>query len=211
MKKELILIGGGGHCRSCIDVIEKENTYRIAGIVDKRGKVGTRVLAYEILASDEELDTLAGEHKTFFITIGQIKSGSKRKELFEKLKALGVEIPVIISPLADVSKHARIQEGTIVMHGAHVNAGAEIGKNCIINTCAIIEHDCKVGDHCHISTGSILNGECLVGEGAFIGSNCVLSNNIVIAGNSVIGAGSVVIRRIDEAGTYVGNPVRRIL
>ena len=32
--KKIILIGGGGHCKSCIDVIEQEGKYRIAGIVD---------------------------------------------------------------------------------------------------------------------------------------------------------------------------------
>ena len=35
--KELILIGGGGgHCRSCIDVIEQEQKFKIAGIIDKK-------------------------------------------------------------------------------------------------------------------------------------------------------------------------------
>ena len=34
MKEEIILIGGGGHCKSCIDVIEQEGKYQIAGIVD---------------------------------------------------------------------------------------------------------------------------------------------------------------------------------
>lgn len=34
MKPKLILIGGGGHCHSAIDVIEEEGRYQIAGIVD---------------------------------------------------------------------------------------------------------------------------------------------------------------------------------
>ena len=36
MKPKIILIGGGGHCKSVIDVIEEENKYIIAGIVDKK-------------------------------------------------------------------------------------------------------------------------------------------------------------------------------
>ena len=35
---ELIIIGSGGHALSCIDVIERENKYKIAGIVDKKKK-----------------------------------------------------------------------------------------------------------------------------------------------------------------------------
>jgi FlaA1/EpsC-like NDP-sugar epimerase len=34
--KKIILIGGGGHSKSCIDVIENENKYKIVGIVDKK-------------------------------------------------------------------------------------------------------------------------------------------------------------------------------
>jgi len=33
MKEKIILIGGGGHCKSCIDVIEQEGRFIIAGIV----------------------------------------------------------------------------------------------------------------------------------------------------------------------------------
>ena len=31
---KLLLIGAGGHCQSCIEVIEQNNKYLIAGIVD---------------------------------------------------------------------------------------------------------------------------------------------------------------------------------
>ena len=34
--KKIIVLGGGGHCKSCIDVIENENKYKIIGIVDKK-------------------------------------------------------------------------------------------------------------------------------------------------------------------------------
>ena len=33
--KEIILIGGGGHCKSVIDVIELEGQFLIGGIVDR--------------------------------------------------------------------------------------------------------------------------------------------------------------------------------
>ena len=36
--KSIVLIGGGGHCRSCIDVVEEEDKHRIVGIVDLETK-----------------------------------------------------------------------------------------------------------------------------------------------------------------------------
>ena len=32
--KKIILIGGGGHCRSCIDVIESTKMFKIIGIIN---------------------------------------------------------------------------------------------------------------------------------------------------------------------------------
>ena len=41
--KQIILIGGGGHCKSCIDVIENGNKYKIRGIIDKKKKFSTKL------------------------------------------------------------------------------------------------------------------------------------------------------------------------
>lgn len=195
--KKIILLGGGGHCKSCIDVVETENSFRIAGIVDVKEKLHQKVLDYEIIASDEDLLALAKEYKFFLITIGQIKSPERRIEKFEYLKKLGATFPVIISPIAHVSKHSSIGAGTIIMHNAVVNAGATIGENCVINTGAIIEHDAIIGDHCHISTGAIINGGTIIKEKTFFGSNSMAREYIEIGENSLIGGGISVKRSVN--------------
>ena len=55
------------------------------------------------------------------------------------LNQLNYSLPFIISPTGYVSKHAKIGEGTIVMHNTIVNANARIGKNCIINNKSLIK------------------------------------------------------------------------
>ena len=133
MKEKIILIGGGGHCKSCIDVIEQERTFQIAGIVDLPEKLHQKILGHEIIATDDDLPRLADEYENFLITLGQIKGPEKRIRIFQTLKESGAKLPVIISPFAYVSKHAKIGDGTIIMHHALINAGAKIGSNCIIN------------------------------------------------------------------------------
>ena len=189
---DIILVGGGGHCRSVIDVIELENKYQIAGIVDKEDRLGLSILGYEVIGSDDDLQKLTSEYRYAVITIGQLESAGLRIKLFEAVKNAGFIMPPIISPLAYISKYAVIGEGTVVMHGSIVNTNAQVGENCIINTRAIVEHDCKVGDNCHISTGAILNGDVHVGNNCFIGSNAVTRQSVVIAENSFVKAGSVV-------------------
>jgi sugar O-acyltransferase (sialic acid O-acetyltransferase NeuD family) len=189
MKEKIVLIGGGGHCRSVIDVIELTNKYEIIGIVDTKENIGKKVLDYEVIACDDDLETIFQTCKNAVITVGQIKSNQIRVKLFEKLTKIGFNLPIIISPLAYVSKHSCIDEGTIVMHHALINVNVKIGKNCIINTKALIEHDCIIEDNCHISTASVLNGGVVVKENTFFGSNSVSKEYITIEG--FIKAGSL--------------------
>jgi sugar O-acyltransferase (sialic acid O-acetyltransferase NeuD family) len=193
--QNLILIGGG-HCKSCIDVIEQDGVYQIAGIVDVSEKLHQKILGYEIIATDDDLPQLAEEYENFLISLGQIKSPGKRIRIFQILKESGTKLPIIVSPLAYVSRHAEIAEGTIVMHHALVNAGAQIVSNCIINTKALIEHDAVIGNHCHIATDAVINGGVKVGSGTFFGSNAVTREYIEIGENSIIGCGAKITKDI---------------
>lgn len=154
----IILIGGGGHCISCIDVIEAENKYKIVGILDSKEKVGQKVSGYKIIGSDEMISELLSQTNYFLITIGQMTPYSKRDGIFSYLKEIGAKIATVVSPLAYVSHNAKIGVGTIVMHGAIINAGVSVGDNCIINSMALIEHEAFVENNCHISTGVVING-----------------------------------------------------
>ena len=192
--KKLILIGGGGHCKACIDVIEKGKLYNVAGIVDLPQKMDSSILGYPYIGTDEDLPTLIQQFPYALISLGQIESPTRRIELFSQLKRLDVEFPLICSPIAYISPHAEVGEGTIVLHNAIINAGAKIGKNCIINTRAVVEHDAIVEDHCHISAGAVINGEARVGYGSFIGSGAITKECITISPNSFIKANSLVHR-----------------
>ena len=190
IQKPLILIGGGGHCKSVIDAAESAG-YAILGILDKPELVGTNVLNYKVIGVDDDIPQYV-DKATFVITVGQIKSPAIRQKLDGLVKQAGGRLATIVARDAYVSKYATIGEGTVVMHKAFVNSGAKIGRNCIINTMANIEHGCGIGDFCHISTGAIVNGDTKVGKNSFVGSGSVLYNGIVIKEDSVISAGTIV-------------------
>lgn len=197
MKEKIILIGGGGHCKSCIDVIEQEDRFTIAGIVDMPEKKQHNVLDYPVIGADADLAELIKSFPNVLITLGQIKSPARRMELFNDLIQMGARFPMIQSPLAYVSPHAQVAEGTIVMHHALINAGASVGRNCIINTKALVEHDAVIEDHCHISTGAVVNGGVKIGSGSFFGSGAVSEEYTSIPSNSFIKANSLY-RKSDE-------------
>ena len=188
---KILLIGAGGHARSCIDVLEEENQFEIAGLVEKGESLSNESLDYPVIGTDDDLNDLRKQYKYALITVGQIQSPAIRVKLYQTLIELDFTLPTIISPKAYVSKHAQIGKGSIVMHGSIVNANAKIGKNCIINNHSLIEHDAIIGDHCHIATGAIINGEVSVGHETFIGSGVVTKQCISIGNNCIVAAGII--------------------
>ena len=193
--EKIILIGGGGHCHACIDVIKLQGFFEVAGIIES-SEINSKssVLEYPVIGTDNDLKKYISQYKNVLITIGQIKRSSRRLTLFNLCKELGGIFPVIISPRAYISPNATIQEGTIVMHSATVNMGAAIGSNCIINSHALIEHDVSVGNHTHISTGAIINGNSQIGDECFVGSGSLVRNGIKVENNCLIGMGQTVLQ-----------------
>ena len=190
MKKKLIIIGAGGHAKSCIDVIENQGKFKIYGIIDKGNK--KRLLNYKVLGNEKELPTIRKRIDHAFIAIGHLKNNSVRLKIQKLLKKYSFKLPIIISKKAHVSKNSKIGEGTIVMHNCLVNSCATIGKNCIINSGAIIEHDTNIQDNVHVSTNSTVNGSVLIGQNSFIGSGSVIRQNIKIKNNSFVKANSFI-------------------
>lgn len=173
--------------------------YLISGIVQPLTDGLEPVLGYPILGSDDDLPALLAETPQALITVGQIKSPETRIRLFDLLKSYSAELPVVKSPSAYCSNHAKLGEGSILMHGGVINANTRIGANCIINSQALIEHDVLIADHCHISTGVRVNGGVCVGRGSFIGSGAVLREGIKIGNGVIIGAGQVVLHDIPDS------------
>ncbi|SVD35091.1 uncharacterized protein METZ01_LOCUS387945, partial [marine metagenome] len=120
--------------------------FKVAGLVEKDiTNIQQENFGYPIIGTDDDLQVFRKKYNYALITVGQIKNPRIRIKLFKQLQKMNYTLPVIISPKAYVSKYAQIDYGTIVMHGAIVNANARIGKNCIINNKTLIEHDAVIG------------------------------------------------------------------
>ena len=210
MKQKLILIGAGGHCKSCIDVIESTELYEILGILDLPHLVGTSICGYPIIGTDADIPKFIKKGVVFLITVGQITHATLRTELYNKVHKAHGSCATIIAKTAHVSRTAHIGTNTIIMHQVVVNADAKIGSSCIVNTFANIEHDVTIGDFCHISTGAMVNGGCTIGDASFIGSQSMIAQSVTIPSHTTIGAGSVVLQSISEPGVFVGNPLKKI-
>ena len=97
---------------SCIGVIEHLGIFNIVGLIGTHEKFRTNVWGASN-STDSDLPQLVTRYKHAIITVGQIETPIFRHRLFEQ--ALGFKLPAIISPTANVSRNAVVEEATIVM------------------------------------------------------------------------------------------------
>lgn len=196
----LIIIGASGHGKVVAD-IAKQNGYEEIVFLDNDPSICS-CTGYKVLGSDTMADELEGD---VFIAVG---NSAVRQELMRRES--GRVFPVLIHPSAVIAEDTEIGIGSVVMAGAVINPGVKIGKGVIINTSASVDHDCVIEDYVHISVGAHLSGTVMVGAATWVGVGAVVNNNINICGGCIIGAGAVVIKDIEEEGTYIGVPARKM-
>lgn len=206
---KLILVGGGGHCKSVLDSVLKTNQYGDIGIVDTQKK--DELMGMKIVGSDADLPELFNKGFTHaFVSLGNVGSPKNRIRLFKTLEEIGFIIPNIIDKTAIVSLYADFGRGIYVGKNAVLNSCCSIKDGAIVNTSAVIEHDCLIESFAHIAPGTVLCGNVSVKENAFIGARSVIKQQITIGKNVVIGMGSVVIKDIPDNVVAYGNPCKEV-
>lgn len=209
--EKIVLVGAGGHCKVIIDIIKSTGIYEIVGVTDKACDKEKFVLDVPIIGDDSILDDLykAGV-KNAFVCIGALQNIVVRDKIYNNLKNIGFNIPVLIHKNAMVSPYANLAYGTCVMAGAIVNPGTIIQENCIVNTAAVIEHDCRIERNTHISPKACIAGAVNIGCNTHIGMGSSVIQGVYIGDNVIIGAGAVVIEDIVDNVVAVGIPSKII-
>jgi acetyltransferase-like isoleucine patch superfamily enzyme len=113
-----------------------------------------------------------------------------------------------VGPFTEIQKGVRIGARTRVQSHSFICELVTIGEDCFIGHGVMFINDT-------FASGGPTGGdrelwrETMIGDRVSIGSNATILP-VRIADNVVIGAGSVVTSDIVAAGTYAGNPARRL-
>lgn len=198
--KKLVIIGAGGHGKVAADIAVK-NGYEELLFLDDDEAVKT-CGRYPVIGKGNMIGEIGGD---VFVAIG---NPAVRQAI---QGGIGEErLTILIHPDAVIAEDVVIERGTIVMAGAVINPGSRIGRGCIINTCTSVDHDCRLGEYVHVAVGAHVAGNVEIGNGTWIGAGATVSNDLRICGGCIIGAGAAVVKNIEESGTYVGVPAKRI-
>ena len=208
MKREkIVIVGYGGHAKSIIDSIKRADNLDIFGYTD----IEDKHMDIQYLGNDDRLQQLYDEGvRNIAFGLGYMGESDIRESLYERVKAIGFQLPVITDPTSTIAIDAEIGEGSFIGKHAVVNAASRIGKLCIINTGAIIEHENVIGDYTHVAVGTVICGNVHIGNRCLLGANSTIIQGVTIQDHSIIGAGSVVLSDVRENETVVGIPARTI-
>lgn len=215
--QDIVLLGGGGHCKSVLDTVIRNKRYKEIYVTDPHIPAGTLISGKAtVIGSDKALLSLYEKGtRNAFITVGVINPSPIRNKLYTYASGLGFYFPNLFDPSAVISSSVRLGEdeksekngrggGIFVGKLAAINAEAVIGECCIINTAAVIEHECVVGAFTHISVGAILCGQVSVGYNSFIGAGSTVRQGVKIGNNVLVGANSLVLRDVKDGEKVVG-------
>lgn len=209
--KKLLLIGGGGHCKSVLDSLLQDNSYSEIGIIDKKKNIGKSTLDRRIIGCDDDLINLHQQgYKYAFVTLGSVGDPSSRIKLFTMIEEIGFEVPNIIDLSSTISNDVKMKTGIYIGKNVVINAGTSIGKGAIINTSSTIEHDCVIEKFSHIAPGVVLCGGVKIGENSHLGANSVVRQEVKIGTNTIIGLGSVILHDIGDFKVAYGNPCTEV-
>ena len=201
--EDVVLIGGGGHAKMCIDTLKGMGKYNIIGILDPILTPGELVLDIPIIGDDDSLMELYKRGLRLAVNgVGSVMNNKARVKIFENLKRVGFSIPTIVHPMAVVERSAQIKEGAQIMMGALVGSNCVVSENCIINSGSIVSHDSVIESHAHIAPGAVLAGNVCVGSNAVIGMAATIFFSVKIGENTVINNGVNIFSDI-EAGQLI--------
>ncbi len=209
--KNILIYGASGHSKMIVDIIQKNNVYRLKGFIDSYKPVNEVVYGYNIISDLDQLPRVIEELNIEGIVIG-IGENSTRLEAYGKIMKIAPNLKFvpIIHPNATIAGDVSIKEGSVIMANVVINANAKVGRFCILNTASTFGHDSEMADFSSLASGVTVAGTVQVGFCSAICLGATIIQNLTIGDNTVIGAGSLVLKSIGDNKTAFGAPIHTI-
>jgi len=201
LNNSIVIVGGGGHAKVCIDILRQTNEYEILGIIDSKLEIGAEILGVKVIGSNDSLRSLIGLGVVYAVNgVGAVSNPKLRHKIHNELIDIGFRLPNLIHALSMIEPSSIIGEGNQIMMGAIIGSAVQIGNGCIVNSGSVISHDCILRDHCHIAPGAILAGAVEVGENAVIGMGSTIYLGLKIGKDSIVYNGVNVLKNVSQDG-----------
>lgn len=203
MKKNLIIIGGGGHARSILSIT---NQNKLSGKIIGYTDLYKGNLPVKYLGKDE---TVLKNYKTNEITLlmGIGINLKLRQKIIRKFKKYN--FLKLIDKNSIISDNCAVGEGSVIFPNATIGPNVKIGKFCVIHNSVVIEHDVNIKDNSYIGPGAVVCGNVKISKNVLLGANSTMIQDTYIEQNCILGAGSVLIKSFKiKNKSLIGAPAK---
>ncbi len=208
-RNKICIVGSGGFAREVFQIIKQNLEIKN---IDPFGTcfflVKDDEFSNQIIYGIETLPESKFDPEIYELVLS-VAAPLLRKKLNSKFPKATI-YPNIISQHAIISEYISFGVGTIVCPGSVLTCDIEIGDHAHINLNSSIGHDCKIGDFFTCSPGVNVSGNCTILNQVYFGTSAIIKQGLKICDNTIVGMGGVVVNDIEQSGTYVGNPIRKI-
>jgi sugar O-acyltransferase (sialic acid O-acetyltransferase NeuD family) len=185
-RRDLIIVGCGGHGRSVAEAVEMADAYQLVGFVDDSWSQQQAVWQFPVLGALADLESLRQRASVAIVAIG---NNGLRQSLTDRLVASGFELATVVHPMSRVSPRAVIGPGSALMAGCIVGTEALLGRGVIVNSGAVIDHHCQVGDFGHLGVGASMAGGSVLGPGAWMQAGTALGYGVNVPAGEILAPG----------------------
>ena len=209
--QKVVIFGSSGHAKVVIDILQKNKSFEIIGLIDSFVSKGNKTLGIPVLGDEDYLPALCTEYPTLkgIIAIGD---NWVRKTMYDKIisRCPNFEFVSAIHPTATIGAGVVIKDGSVLTAHAIVNADARIGRFCILNTKSSLGHESTMRDFSSLAPGVTIGGNVSIGAYSAISLGVNVIQNITIGQHTVIGAGALVVTDIRKNRMAYGVPATEV-
>jgi acetyltransferase-like isoleucine patch superfamily enzyme len=212
MRKDIYIVGAGGHGLSTFELIALSGSYNVCGFLDDTQEPGTRIIdEVNVIGSIDLYKNLDPKRDLIAIGLAGEKTLDLRTALIKKLTSAGFEIPTLVHGSVEIGRNVIIGAGVQLHPGVILRVNSKIGDFTTVNTGAIVEHGTSIGLNCSISPGVVICGNVEIENSVFLGANSTILPNLCVGESVVLGAGSVATKNLEDRKRYKGVPAVEIL
>lgn len=194
----MIIAGAGGVGRETLDACLAAGIPVTAFVDDTLA--GATVRGLPVLGPSE----VSGDEQ-FLVGIA---SPAVRRTLVDVLSGRGLTPATVLHPRAIIGPETTLDDGCLVLGGAHVSSSITIGAHSQVHYNATVGHDTVLHDYVTVYPGANVSGSVVLEADVTVGSAAVVLQGRTVGRGAFVGAGAVVTRDVAPGEVVVGSPAR---
>tara|TARA_R110002096_G_scaffold2178_2_gene11521 strand:+ start:3955 stop:4533 length:579 start_codon:yes stop_codon:yes gene_type:complete len=190
---KLALFGYGGHAREAACQIDQEVTF----FVDDKY---SNDIAQPISEFDPEE----------YMMIVAIADSKDRADIVAKLPKETKYFTFIHPSVHIMDDNIEIGHGSFIGANSILTTNIKLGNHTLLNRGNHIGHDSVAGNFFSMMPCAVIGGNVTLGDNVYLGSCSNVREKINVNSNVVIGMNAAVVKDIEESGTYIGVPAKKL-